>query len=46
MGWSLGVKFGRVGMHEENGLWGNMGEIGVLIGKLEEVVGSDYKGAL
>ncbi len=33
------MRFGRVGMHEKNELWGNMGEVGVLIGKLEEVVG-------
>ncbi len=28
----------------KNGLWGNMGEVEVLIGKLEEVVGGAYQG--
>jgi hypothetical protein len=33
-------------MHEKNGLWGNMGEVEVLIGKLEDVVGGAYQGGL
>jgi hypothetical protein len=44
MGSNWGVRFGKVGMHEKNGLWGNMGELGVLICEPEEMMGGAYQG--